>query len=139
METKLASAPRLTAAAQTAVTAFQQAVDRGQVTVTDEELRARQAQRFRAATGGVGTRQQLDAAIRVRGERGGGGRGGRRAPMTELRRSWTDTLRPAWKSAVLAGKVRELAGAALEFEKRLLKPEDGEAIRFWREEETTPR
>jgi hypothetical protein len=136
IETKLASAPQLTSATRTAVAAFEQAVDRGRVSVTDDALSARQAQFERFTRQLVeqapaskdllltGTRQQLEAAIRGRGDRGGG-RGNRRGTMAELRRVWTETLRPAWKAAVLGGNVRGLSGAALEFEKKLLKIEDG--------------
>jgi hypothetical protein len=69
-----------------------------------------------------GTRQELEAAIRARGERGAGR--GRRSSITDLRRAWNDSLRPAWKAAVLAGNVPGLEGAQWEFEKQLLKAED---------------
>ena len=136
IETRLATTLRVTSATQTAIAAYQRAVDRGEVTAENERLRERRAQ-FAGFTQRLvdqmpetrellltGTRQQLEAAIRGRGERGGG-RGGRRGTMGELRRAWTDTLRPAWKAAVLQGRVPGLSEAALEFEKRLLKIEDG--------------
>jgi hypothetical protein len=70
----------------------------------------------------------LEAAIRSRGEDRSEGRGenrsGRRGAAGDARRAWTETLRPAWKAAVLAGRVDGLAGAALEFERHLLKLED---------------
>jgi hypothetical protein len=137
IETQLAKTLLVTPAVRNAVAAFDRAVDRGQVSAGDEMLRERQAQfaRFTERLGEqvpaagellvMGTRAQLEAAIRARGERGAGGRGNRRAGMTEVRRLWTETVRPVWKSAVLDGGVRDLTGAALEFEKRLLKTEDG--------------
>ncbi len=67
--------------------------------------------------------------------RRGGGRegGGRRGAAGDARQAWTDTLRPAWKQAVLAGQVPALTGATLEFERRLLKLEDeGRALLFGR-------
>ena len=135
IETQLAKTLRVTARTQEAVAAFQRAVDRGQITATDQALRERQAQferftqRLAAQVPAArelllsGTEQQLAAAIQTRGERGGG-RSSRRGAMTELRKVWSETLRPAWKSAVLAGEVSGLTGDVLEFEKRLLKVED---------------
>jgi hypothetical protein len=140
IETKLATTLAVTPKTHAAVAAFQQAVDTGRLAArpTDGGLRERQAQ-FARFTQRLteqapaaqellvsGTRQQLDAAVRARGERGGGGGGrGRRGQMAELRKAWTETLRPAWKVAVLGGKVDQLTGAALAFEKHLLKLEDG--------------
>lgn len=138
IETRLTSELRLAPAVRSAVEAFHRSVERGHVEANDVALSERQVQFERfiqrmteqspAARSLLltGTRQQLDAAIKGRGERGGGGgRGSRRASMAELRKMWTDTLRPAWKAAVLAGQVHGLTGVALEFEKRLLKLEDG--------------
>lgn len=136
IETKLvATAPLLTPRVEQAVAAFRRTVDTGRVGVDDPALRARQAQfdRFTLQLAAdvpsakdllvSGRRSELDAALRGRGERGAG-RGGRRGGMTELRRAWTETLRPAWKAAVLAGRVEQPAGAVLAFEKHLLKLED---------------
>jgi hypothetical protein len=127
----------LTAVAQQAVIAFERAVNSGRIATGDEALRERQAQFARFTQTLMqqapaaqelllsGTRAQLDAAIRSRGERTGGGTSGRRGRTTELRRAWTDTLRPAWKSAVLEGRAGSVTGGAQEFEKRLLEVEDG--------------
>lgn len=137
IETRLTSELRLAPSVRSAVEAFHRAVERGHVEANDAALRERQAQ-FEGFIQRMieqsppsrsvlltGTRQQLDATIKGRGERGGGGgRGPRRASMTDLRKTWADTLRPAWKTAVLGGHVKELNGAALAFEKRLLKLED---------------
>jgi hypothetical protein len=135
IETRLADSPQLTAAAAEAVEAFEQAVNTGRIITTDPALRERQAEfeRFTRQLAvdvpgasellRTGTREQLEGALRAR-ERSGGGRGGRRNAMSELRRTWTQTLRPAWKAAVLNGSVAGLAGPALEFEKHLLALED---------------
>ena len=135
IETQLAKTLRVTATTQNAVMAFERAVDRGRVTALDGRLQERQAQfeRFSQRLAEqlpsakelllTGTRQQLEAAVRGRGERGGG-RGTRRGAMTEARRAWTETLRPAWKAAALDDKVSTLDAATLQFEKRLLKVED---------------
>jgi hypothetical protein len=137
IETQLGKTLLITPDVHNAIAAFERAVDRGQISAGDERLRERQTQfaRFTQRLAEQvpaarelllsGTRSQLEAAISARGERGAGGRGGRRGGMTEVRRLWTETVRPAWKSAVLDGSVRELSGAAWEFEKRLLKTEDG--------------
>ena len=141
IETRLAATLEINASVLHAVAAYQRAVDTGRLaTITDPALRDRQAQfaRFtqRLAEQApaakdlllAGTRAQLDAAIRGRGERaaGTGPRGGtRRAQLTELRKTWADTLRPAWKAAVLRGEVPGLAPGVLEFEKHLLGLEDG--------------
>jgi hypothetical protein len=136
IETKLPTTLALTPQTREAVAAYERAVDRGETTSSTEALRERQAQfeRFTRRLAEqvptaralllTGTRQQLEAAIRGRGERGGG-RGGRRGSNAEIRRAWADTLRPAWKAAVLGGRVDGLSGEALEFEKRLLNLEDG--------------
>jgi hypothetical protein len=141
IETRLATTLSLTDRTQQAVAAYQRAVDRGPVAAGDDALRERQAQFERFTLRLVeqvpaaktlllaGTRQQLESVVRPRGERGGGGGGGgraaRRTSLAELRKAWNETLRPAWKAAVLGGVVPDLAGAALEFEKHLLELEDG--------------
>jgi hypothetical protein len=136
IEKRLATTLNVTPATQQAVLTFQRSVDRGTGETSDRNFRERQAQFARytqrlaeqlpAASELLhsGTRQQLEAAIRGRGERAGGGRGSRRGAVAELRKTWTETLRPAWKSAVLEGRVATLTGPALEFEKALLKVED---------------
>jgi hypothetical protein len=138
IETQLARTLLISGPVRNAIAAYQRAVDHGRTDpAVDAALRERQVQ-FERFTAGLaaqvpaekvllwsGTRQELERAIRGRGERGASGRGNRRAGMTELRRAWTDTLRPAWKAAVLGGRVSGLTGAALEFEQRLLEREDG--------------
>ncbi len=140
IETRLAGTLVVTPAVQTAVANFQQAVDTGKISATDPALRERAAQlaRFTRQLADdlpaeknlllAGTRTQLDTASRGRGERTGGGapgRGGRRGALVELRRTWTETLRPAWKAAVASGQTAGvLPAAALELERALLKLED---------------
>jgi len=142
IETKLAGTLAVTPAVHAAVVAYQKNVDTGGPGMAarppDPALAERQAQfaRFtqRLAEQApaakdlllTGTRSQLEAAIRGRGERGAGGlRGGRRGQMAELRKAWSETLRPAWKAAVIGGSVTVQLGAAEAFEKHLLKLEEG--------------
>lgn len=155
IETRLATTLSVTAKTQQAVAAFQRAVDTGRVVASDEALQARQAQfaRFTARLAGElpearaliqsGNRQQLDAVIHGRGERGGGGggpgRGNRRGAMAELRKTYAETLRPAWKAAVLGGSVNGVSGAVLAFEKDLIAlEEDGEELLLPRGGNDTP-
>ncbi len=140
IETRLSGTLVVTPAVQAAIANFQRAVDTGKTSPTDPRLRERAAQlaRFTQQLADdlpvekdlllAGTRAQLDTAIRGRGERGGGGpgRAGRRGAMAERRRTWSETLRPAWKTAVASGQTAGvLPPAALEFERALLKLEDG--------------
>jgi hypothetical protein len=142
VETKLAHEPALTNRARLAVASFTRSVDTGEVAATDSALEAKRAQfaRFTARLAEElpvakdlllhGTRAQLEAAIAPRGGRGGGaptaavGRPAPRGVAPEIRKAWTDTLRPAWKTAVQAGTVPGLSPAAREFEQRLLTLED---------------
>lgn len=136
IETRIARELRISPAVRQAVLAYERAVDRGMVVADDPGLRERQAQFARftdrlatelpAAAGLLrsGNRHALETALR---ERSGGERGaarGRRGNVAELRRAWSETLRPAWKAAVLNGQVEAQLGAAAEFERRLLKLED---------------
>jgi hypothetical protein len=135
IETDLAKTLNVTPRVQAAVAAYQRAVDTGRLDADNPALRER-AEQFARFTRQLaaqlpsagellvtGTRAQLEAGGRARGERGGG-RGGRRTSLTELRKLWSDTLRPAWKAALLAGRVRGLDRAVVEFEKHLLELED---------------
>ncbi len=139
IETKLATTLNVTVQAQRAVAAYQRAVDHGTTPASDPALRERQEQfaRFTEQLGVdvpraktlflTGTQRELQAAIDRPGERQGGGerpRRSRRGAMAESRKLWTETLRPAWKEAVLRGAVPELGAAALAFEKHLLALED---------------
>lgn len=69
-----------------------------------------------------GTRRELEAAIRQpEAAPESGGRRRRQAPTGRL---WTQTIRPAWKAAVLAGAVTGLPAAAVKFEKSILELEE---------------
>lgn len=142
IESRLANTLAVTPRVLAAVAAYQRAVDTGRVgaaaTAADAALAARAAQfgRFTAQLAAdvpaaaevlrAGTRAQLEAALQERGGRGGGPRGGRRGAMAEARKTWNETLRPAWKAAVEAGAAGSvLPTAAAEFERELLKLEDG--------------
>ena len=150
---KLAGEPALAPEAARAVAAYRRAVDTGRITASTPALRERQAQ-FQRFTQRLteqapsakdllltGDRKKLETAIGpatpragppsapqagqpaapaapARGSRGPGG------PSEEARKAWSEVLRPAWKTAVLAGKVPGLTGAALEFEKHVLGLED---------------
>ena len=134
IETRIARELRISPAVRQALLVYERAVDRGEVMADAPGLRERQAQfaRFTAqlaadvpAAAGLlrsGNRNALETALRERGERGPAR--GRRGNVADVRRAWTVTLRPAWKAAVLGGQVDARLGAALDFERRLLKLED---------------
>ena len=129
----------LSASAAKAVQAFNQAVDTGRIQSADLRVREKSAE-FEHFTSRLieqnaslktlllsGTRKQLEEAIGPAASRPGapGGRGGRGGGSAETRTAWRDVVRPAWKTAVLAGDVKQLPAAAVGFEKRLLELEDG--------------
>ncbi len=135
IENRLARELRVSPAVRQALLAYERAVDRGVVTQDVPGLGERQRQfaRFADRLAGElpaaapllrqGTRMALEAALRERepGERGGRGR---RSGVAEARRAWSETLRPAWKAAVLGGEVEARLGSAAAFERRLLQLED---------------
>lgn len=137
IETRLGTTLQVTSAVADAVTAYRRAVETGVVTARTPAMRERQEQyrRFTAvlaqqlpdATALLerGTRRELETARASRGRTAA--RGPRRPPAAELRRAWSEAVRPAWKAAVLGGRVSGLQGPALEFEKQLLAAEDGGA------------
>jgi hypothetical protein len=51
------------------------------------------------------------------------GRRGRGGASPEMLKHWTETVRPAWKTAVESSQVNEVLAGALEFEKYLLSEE----------------
>ena len=131
----------LSASAARAMQAFTQAVDTGHIQSANPRVREKSAEFARFTSRLIeqdaslrtlllsGTRKQLEEAIGLAASRPGasgarGGRGGRVA-SAEARTGWRDVVRPAWKAAVLAGEVKTLPAAALDFEKRLLTLEDG--------------
>jgi len=145
VEKRLANELNLTAKARAAVTAYQRAVNGTAPRVSDAAFKERQAEfrRFTEKLSGIdsgmnallltGTRKQLETAAApdenspdaMRGtnapanptRRGRGQFGGRR-------RLWRETIRPAWKAAIEARQITNLAPAAFEFEKHLLALED---------------
>lgn len=142
IEERVARTLALTPRAQRAVTEFEATLETGRLTTTDPGLLARRAlfERFEqrlladlpanaAPVNRLNRRELMTAGEARRGGREGGRRGG----ANEARQAWTETLRPAWKQAVLAGHVRELSEPTLEFERRLLKLEDdGRSFLFGR-------
>jgi hypothetical protein len=152
IETRLANSPDLTAKVRAAVNAYQRAVNGSTPRVSDAAFKERQAQfrHFTEKLSGLdsglndllltGTRKQLEAAAAPDDNspaalretnapanpprRGRGQFGGRR-------RLWRETIRPAWKGAIEARQITNLAPVALEFEKHLLALEDdGENLFF---------
>ncbi len=138
VETRLARESRLTDKTRSAVASYGRTVDTGTVEVANAGLQARQEQ-FKRFTARLteqnpavkelllsGTRKELEEATKAGGGRGGArGGAGRRGATAEARKAWTETLRRAWKAAVLAGDGGLLSGPTLAFEKHLLKVEDG--------------
>ncbi len=134
IETRIARELLISPAVRQALLGYERAVDRGVVAADVPGLRERQAQFARftdrlvaevPAAGALlrtGNRHALETAVGERGERGPPRT--RRGNVADVRRAWTETLRPAWKSAVLGGQVDASLGAALDFERRLLKLED---------------
>jgi hypothetical protein len=134
IETRMTNELRLTEKTRAAVAVFQRAVETGKVTVASDQMdaKAKQFGRYTERLGEQnkaakellvqGTRKQLEDASRG----GGGGRGGagRRGAMTDARRVWNDTLRPAWKTALLAPNAALVPAAAREFEQKLIKMEE---------------
>jgi hypothetical protein len=138
IESRLTNELLLAEKTRRAVAAYHRAVETGAIGAAEGELRAKQEQfgRYTArlieqngATRDLllrGTRKQLEEPNRGGGGGRGGPRGGnRRGAMTEGRRAWADTLRPAWEAAINAPNGRVLDGAVLEFERDLLKEEEG--------------
>lgn len=146
IETRLAAAPDLTAAAQTARQLYARVVNGGEAGAGEAALAAKRAefQEFTAALARQnpaiaklllsGTQRELEDALDT---------GADRRPETparagpaqsvqpvhfgvtpEIYRLWSETIRPAWKQAVLTGKAAELPVAAAPFEKHLLSFED---------------
>ena len=135
IEKRLAEATALAPDVAAALARFQRLVDGGVPPAADPALNARWAL-FDDFTRELvhrlpesrelllrGTRQQLESALRTRDERGPA-RGSRRNVIAEQRRNWSETLRPAWQSALRRGAVTTLTATEREFEQALLKVED---------------
>jgi hypothetical protein len=138
---KLSNETSLTPEVAQAVAAYRRAVDGGLAEATDAAFATKRAlferyvqrmteQNKSAATlMQTGTRAELERAVGPRPP-AGGGQARRPAPTSTAANTppppnaWKDTIRPAWKAAVEAKKVKGLKGDALAFEKRLLEAED---------------
>lgn len=157
IETAVANSPALTPAVRAQVDRFQRIVDGESADVTDAAFVALQSrvERFVSALVDqnptsakllhVGTRSELEAAIGPKpGNAGGGGRRG--GGPENIRKLWTETIRPAWKAALVEKKVAGISEAARAFElhligleeknpARIFLPGDRDAVRnevFWR-------
>ncbi len=158
IETVVAESPALTPAVRTQVDRFQRIVDGESADVTDAAfvaLRTR-TERFVAALVDQnptsakllreGTRAELEAAIGPKSGNAGGGGGRRGGGQENVRKLWTETIRPAWKAALVAKKVVGIPEEARAFElhligleeknpARIFLPGDRDAVRnevFWR-------
>lgn len=158
IETVLAESPALTPAVRAQVERYHGIVNGEAPGVTDAAFVAqqRQAERFVAAlveqnpTSAqllrAGTRAELETAIGPNpGNAGGGGRRGG-GGSDSVRKLWSETLRPAWKAALVAKQVPDISEAARAFElhligleektpTRVFLPGDRNAVRnevFWR-------
>ena len=159
IETVLAESPALTPAVRMQVDRFQRIVNGEPAEVADAAFTAFQhrTERFVAALAGqnpasatllrAGTRAELAAVIGPEPGNAGGGGGGRRGGgASNVRKLWTETIRPVWKAALEARKVAGIPEAARAFElhligleeknpARIFLPGDRDAVRnevFWR-------
>jgi hypothetical protein len=137
IETELTDSRLLTPAMARDVAAYHRAVDTGKpdypplnllldrMTLFDGFIKRMVEQNPPASTLLLtGSRQELEAAAGPSSRSGGSPGHRRRGPSSDLRKAWTDAVRPAWKAAVLAGEVTVIPPAALAFEKHLLAQED---------------
>ena len=136
LETKLGRTLDGSEAERSALAVFARVVDGAPVTLEADAGLAERAERFRRFTAvwgdgnpaaanllGRGRRRELEAALETSERRPAGG-GGRRRGNAPVRRLWTETIRPAWKAAVLGGQATGLPAAAVAFEKGILQLED---------------
>ena len=141
---KLAAEPALTPSAQARVAAYQRAVETGLAENPDPAFAARRAQfgRFltRMTEQNAGAAKMITGGTRVELEKTIGpaaNREGRpRPPATgpnERSKLWKEVVRPAWKAAVEAKKIKALKGEVLAFEKRLIEADEkGRELMFAR-------
>ena len=101
---------------------------------------------------GGGTRAQLEAAIGTKPGNAGGGGARRRGAPEDVKKLWTETIRPAWKAAVQAGTVKGVSKEVRAFElhligleeknpSRIFLPGDRTAVRnelFWQSSSAIP-
>ena len=151
IETRLAKEADLSPKVKKALAAYQRAVDTGKLESRDKALMERQdlfARFTRRLTEQAppvkalltdGTRAQLEKTAGPLPAAAGfaptpttKAAGGQSGDNAEGRKLWKETMRLAWKEAVLAGKIRELSDAhALQFEKTLLaEDERGRELMF---------
>ena len=154
IETVLAESPALTPAVRAQVERYHRIVNGEAPGVSDPAFLAQQQQteRFLAALAEqnpsvalvllAGTRADLTPAP----ETTSGGSRRRAGAPTNIRKLWSETIRPAWKAALVAKKVADIPEAARAFELQLIAleektptkiflPGDREAVRnelFWR-------
>jgi hypothetical protein len=150
IETRLAQEPNLTAQVKKAVIAYQRTVDGEVPKVLDRAFRERQAlfarfvERLIEQNPAVenllltGRRKELEETVEPPGaeanrdrqparrqtdppQRQGRRRGGGASP--EMRKLWNETVRTAWQTAVESNGLTNVLGAALDFEKHLLRQE----------------
>lgn len=134
IETVLAPSEALAPAIRAQVERYLRGVDGAEPVSTDPTLQAQRRLYARFVDALVsqnplsesllrtGTRAQLEAAI---GPVTGNAQGRSRRRMNEeVRRQWTDVIRPVWKAAVDAGTVPGLGAAAREFELHLITLEE---------------
>lgn len=135
---RLAGETGLQPAVQAQVEAYRRAVDAGFADAGDPAFMAKRALfgRYLARMAeqnpsvstllATGTRAELERAggVKAANDAPGGRPSRAKGPPDERLKLWTDTIRPAWKTAVEAGKVKKLRGAALGFEKYLLAQEE---------------
>lgn len=137
IETTLLRTLDLSEAEVGALASYTRAVDGQPVALVGDAALALRAERFRRFTAmwtgenptmdrllNRGTRKELEAALGT-GEAPPAAGGGRRRGGAPTRRLWTETIRPAWKAAVAAGRAVPVPAAAMAFEKRVLELEDG--------------
>jgi hypothetical protein len=154
IETVLAESPALTPAVRAQVERYHRIVNGEAPGVSDPAFLAQQQQteRFLAALAEqnpsvalvllAGTRADLTPAP----ETTSGGSRRRTGAPTNIRKLWSETIRPAWKAALVAKKVADIPEAARAFELQLIAleektptkiflPGDRDAVRnelFWR-------
>jgi hypothetical protein len=138
IETTLLRTLDLTDTEVGALASYTRAVDGQPVALAGDAALALRADRFRRFTAmwtnenptmerllNRGTRKELEAALAVDEAPAPAAGGGRRRGGAPTRRLWTETIRPAWKAAVAAGREVPVPAAAMAFEKRVLELEDG--------------
>jgi len=147
IETRLSSDPNLASHVQSAVTAYERALNGAPPKVADAAYRERQAQfqKFTEKLCGTdpemkdlllkGTRKQLEDAVGPDMDDSGNTppppNTPRRRPgqFRGRRRLWRETIRPAWKKAVESNQATNVLPAAMDFEKHLLDlEEEGENL-----------